>query len=134
MEGKAHPSGVFLPDMVMANSGLNYIRSCMGDHLAHLHDIAGGLVTTMPTEADWNNPQLRGYIEEGLAGSANFTTEERLKVISLVQDLAASRLTGSMLGFTVNAAGSPVTNKIAVQRMYDIDKRIQTAKAIAGLT
>ena len=74
------------------------------------------------------------YNKDGLAGGANFTTEELLKVISLVQDLAASRLTGSMLGFTVNAAGSPVTNKIAVQRMYDIDKRINTAKEIAGLT
>jgi len=134
VEGKKHPSGVYLPSAVIANSGLNYIRSHVGTHLSYIHDIAGGLVSTMPTEADWNHPELRKYIEAGLKGSANFTTEERLRVMNLVQDLAASRLTGTILGFTINAAGSPVTNKIVVQRMYDLEKRIKIAKEIARIT
>jgi 4-hydroxybutyryl-CoA dehydratase/vinylacetyl-CoA-Delta-isomerase len=134
VNGSVHPSGVYLPDPAIANSGLNYIRSCLAGHLAHIHDIAGGLVATMPTEADWNNPALRPYIDEGLRGNARYTTEERLRVMSLAQDLAASRLTGTLMAFTINAAGSPVTNKIAIQHLYDLDKRIQVAKEIAGIS
>lgn len=131
--GKIHSSGVFLPDAAIANSGLGYIRSRLADHLAHIHDIAGGLIVTMPTEADWNNPDLRPYIEEGLRGSEAYTTEERLRVMNLAQDLAASRLTGTLLGFTINAAGSPFTNKIVVRNTYDLRKRIKVAKEIAGI-
>jgi len=134
LEGKIHGSGVFLPDAPIANSGLNYIRSRMGVHLGYIHDIAGGLISTMPTEADWNHPELRGYIERGLRGSPGYTTEERLRVMNLAQDLAASRLTGTLLGFTMNAAGSPVTNGIVVRNLYDLKKRIQIAKEIAGLS
>ncbi len=134
VEGNGHPSGVFLPDALISNSGLNHIRSRIGVHLANLHDIAGGLIVTMPTEADWDNPELRKYIEVSLKGSSDFTTEERLRVMNLAQDLAASRLTGTILGFTINAAGSPVTNSIVVQRMYDLEKRMQLAKEIAGIS
>jgi 4-hydroxybutyryl-CoA dehydratase/vinylacetyl-CoA-Delta-isomerase len=133
-EGKQHPSGVFLPDAVIANSGLSYIRSLMPNHLAHLHDIAGGLISTMPTEADWENPELREYIEEGLRGSSDFSTEDRLRVMNLAQDLAASRLTGTLLGFTINAAGSPDTNKIITRRLYDLEGAKEIAGEIAGIS
>jgi 4-hydroxybutyryl-CoA dehydratase/vinylacetyl-CoA-Delta-isomerase len=122
-----------MPDPVIANAGLSHIRSQLGNHLSDVHDIAGGAIVTMPTEADWNNPELRPYIEEGFRANEKYTTEERLRVMNLAQDLAASRLTGSLLGFTINAAGSPVTNRIVVRNMYDLDKRIQVAKEIAGI-
>ena len=131
--GKKHPSGVFMPDPVIANSGLSHIRSRLAHHIAHIHDIAGGLIVTMPTEADWKNPELKPYLEESLRANENYTTEDRLRVMNLAQDLAASRLTGTLLGFTINAAGSPVTNKIVVRNMYDLDKRILLAKEIAGI-
>ena len=133
MEGREHPSGVFLPDPVIANSGLAHIRSLLAPHLAHIHDIAGGLITTMPTEADWQNPDLRPYIQETLSGNSTYSVEERLKVLNLAQDLAASRLTGSLLGFTINAAGSPETNKVLVRSMYDLEDKIQVAREIAGI-
>ena len=133
MEGGLHPSGVFMPDPVIANSGLNHIRSLLAPHLAHIHDIAGGLIVTMPTEADWKNPELRGYIEEALAGNATYTVEERLKAMNLAQDLAASRLTGTLLGFTINAAGSPTTNEVVVRSLYDLEDKVRIAKEIAGI-
>ncbi len=128
-----HPSGVWLPDPLIVNSGLKTIRSTIGKHLEHLHDIAGGLVVTMPTEEDWNNPALRPYIDKALRGNAQYSTEERLRALNLVQDLAASRTTGTLLGFTINAAGSPVTNQVVVRRLYDLEKRIKHAKQIASI-
>jgi 4-hydroxybutyryl-CoA dehydratase/vinylacetyl-CoA-Delta-isomerase len=132
-DGKKHKSGVYLPDAVIANAGLSHIRSCLPEHLAVIHDIAGGLITTMPTEADFKNPSLRRYIDDALRGSNDYTTEERLRVMNLAQDLAASRLTGTLLGFTINAAGSPETNKIVVRGLYDVERAKEIAKKIAGI-
>ena len=42
-------------------------------------------------------------------------------------------LTGTLLGFTINAAGSPETNKIVVRGAYDLKKRVEIAKEISGL-
>ncbi len=131
--GKTHESGVYLPDAAIANSGLSYIRSRLSEHLAHIHDIGGGLVATMPTQADWDNPQLKPYIDTALAGGADYTTEERLRAMNLAQDLAASRLTGTLLGFTINAAGSPVTNRIVVRNLYDLAGAKAIACEIAGI-
>ena len=134
VEGQIHPSGVFMPNASIANCGLNHIRSTLGDHLAALQDIGGGLVTTMPTEADWQNPALRPYIERHLAAGPGYSTEDRLRALNLCQDLAASRLTGTILGFTVNAAGSPETNRLVARVMYDLESRINMAKDLAGIT
>ena len=133
MQGTNHPSGVYIADALIANAGLNHIRNRLGHHLATLHDFAGGLMVTMPTEADWNNPELRPHIESALKGASKYTTEQRLRAMNLAQDLAASRMTGSLLGFTINAAGSPATNKIVAEKFYDLETRINTAKEIAGI-
>jgi len=128
-----HPSGVCFPDALTANAGLHTIRSTIGKHIEILHDIAGGLIVTMPTEADWDNLQLREYLEPALRGNPAYTTEERLRAIQLVQDLASSRLTGILLGYTINAAGSPETNKVVIRTLYDLEKRIAQAKEIASI-
>jgi 4-hydroxybutyryl-CoA dehydratase/vinylacetyl-CoA-Delta-isomerase len=130
---RRHPSGVWLPDPLIANAGLSTVRSEIGTHLEYLHDIAGGLVATMPTEADWNNPKLRGQIDRALRGNPKYTTEERLRALHLVQDLAASRTTGTLLAFTVNAAGSPATNEVVIRRLYDLQKQVGYAREIAGI-
>ena len=72
-------------------------------------------------------------MEEALPGNSKYTVEERLKVMGLAQDLAASRLTGTLLGFTINAAGGPATNKVVVQGLYDLVEKVQIAKEIAGI-
>jgi 4-hydroxybutyryl-CoA dehydratase/vinylacetyl-CoA-Delta-isomerase len=77
---------------------------------------------------------LQGCLSMIIPADSDLATEERLRVMNLAQDLAASRLTGTILGFTINAAGSPVTNRIVVQRIYDLEKRIQLAKEIAGIS
>ena len=133
VNARQHPSGIWLPDPLIVNSGLNTIRSTIGKHLEYLHDIAGGLVATMPTEEDWENPELRKYMERALRGNRRYTTEQRLRVLHLVQDLAASRTTGAILGFTVNAAGSPATNQVVVRKMYDLQRQVRNAGRIASV-
>ena len=133
VDGYQHPSGVWIPNALVANSGLNYIRSQAGNHIATLHDISGGIIVTMPTELDYKNPITKEYMDTYLHGSNNFTTEERLRVLHLAQEVCASQFTGYYLGWAINAAGSPMTNEIFVRALYDLDKRIKVAKSYAKI-
>ena len=131
--GSHHPSGVFIPSTITANAGLNYIKGLAGEHIQTLHDIAGGIIVTMPTESDYDNPKLKEWMDTFLSGSEKYTTEERLRALYLAQEIAATKFTGYFLGWSINASGSPMTGDVFVRSLYDLQKRIDIAKEWAGI-
>ena len=133
VDGKHHPSGIYIPSNLTANAGLNYIKNQSGEHIQLLHDIAGGIIVTMPTEADYQNPKLKPILETYLAGSDKYNAEERIRALFLAQEVAASKFTGYFLGWAVNASGSPRTGEIVVWSEYDLQKRVDTAKKWAKI-
>ena len=98
-------------------------------------------MVTMPTEADWNNPELRTYIEEALPGNAKYTVEERLKVMSLAQDLAASRMTGTLGRNGTTESGNGMIDSIRPtisvmttgrRRLSDVSMTVMPARGCVG--
>ncbi len=96
--------------------------------------MAGGIIVTMPTEADFRNPETREWLDTYLAGSEKYSTEDRLRVLYLAQEIASSNFTGYFLGWAINAAGSPITGEIAVRELYDLQKRVDIAKKWANVS
>ena len=131
--GSRHPSGVYIPSTIIANAGLNYIKGLAGEHIQTLHDIAGGIIVTMPEESDYGNPKLKEWIDTYLVGTEKYTTEERLRVLYLAQEIAATSFTGYFLGWAINASGSPMTGDVFVRSLYDLQKRTDIAKKWAGI-
>lgn len=131
--GKRHPSGVFMPDPLKVNAGLNYIKDLTGEHIQMLHDIAGGMIVTMPTEKDYRDPRLKKLLDFTLAGNPKYTTEERMRALYLCRELAATEFTGYYMGWGVNASGSPYTGQILVRSLYDFDYRMGIAREWAGI-
>jgi len=133
-EGEVHPSGIFIPSTTIVNAGLNTIKNVAGEQIQLLHDIGGGILVTMPTEDDYRNPEIKRWMNEFLSGKEGYSTEERLRVLYLAQELAGSKLTGNFLGWAVNASGSPITGEILTREHYDLEKRVGIAKRWAGLS
>lgn len=131
--GKPHASGIWLPNAAVANAGLYDTRLRFPESLGSLYDIAGGIAVTMPTEADYDNPATSGYIERYLKGKADVPTEQRLRALELIQDLAASRLTGWLLGSALCAAGTPQTNRVELYRQYDLEAAKKLARLLAKI-
>ena len=82
-------------DLVVPNHMYaNIAKFTFAENLHHamklIQDISGGIPATVPAYKDWNNPEIRPYIEKYLAGSATATTEDRLKASRLVKDYCAS--------------------------------------------
>ncbi|MDD5533012.1 MAG: 4-hydroxyphenylacetate 3-hydroxylase C-terminal domain-containing protein, partial [Syntrophales bacterium] len=98
-----------------------------------LHDIAGGIICTMPVEADYRNPVTKEWMDSYLFGNAKYTAEERLRALYLAQEIGSSKFTGYFIGWGVNAAGSPAACEIFVRNHYDLKTSVKVAKEWAKI-
>lgn len=129
-----HPSGIPIPDISISNAGLYHSRLRFVEFLGTLQEIAGGVVTTMPAETEYKNPEIRHYIDKYFKGRNDISTEDRLKLLYFIQDLTASRFGGYVVASAICAGGTPETNRVEVQRNYDLLEKINNIKAICNIT
>ncbi len=111
--------GSYIPNSIYANVG----RCLTGEAVFHeqevLCNIAGGLPATFPAELDFTNPD----------------TADLLKIKFWYQfiDFTTSHSGGSMNYGAYHGGGSPIMEQIAITTQYDIKKRKNNVRKIAGL-
>ena len=79
--------GTAVPDPVKTNAGKNFAGIKFYEALRAVHDIAGGLVVTMPGEADYHSPVTQPYLEKYFKGAKGIPTLDRLKLFKFIRDL-----------------------------------------------
>lgn len=129
LKGKEEPvgSGVYMPDEVFGNVSKINIADGFWQLMALAGDIAGGLVVTMPSLKDLENPETKHYIEKYLRAEA--PAEKRMKITKVLQNWTA----GLHGPGTWHGAGSPQTQKVSLYRAVDLEKKVKIAAEIAGL-
>ncbi len=75
MKGEKTPSGTFLPDRIFSNVGRFYAGKQFHHECEIIHDIAGGLATTMPEDEDLLDPEIWTFMEKYLKGKADVPAE-----------------------------------------------------------
>jgi 4-hydroxybutyryl-CoA dehydratase / vinylacetyl-CoA-Delta-isomerase len=132
-EGKRTPSGTYAIDILLANiTKLNVTR--FPYEIARLaQDIAGGLLVTMPSEADFNHPEIGPLLEKYLVGSDEFPTERRQRLLRLIENLTLGAGGVGYLVESMHGAGSPMAQRIMLARLADMDTKEACALKIAGL-
>jgi 4-hydroxybutyryl-CoA dehydratase/vinylacetyl-CoA-Delta-isomerase len=128
-----HPSGIPIPDISIANAGLYHTRLRFVEFMGVLQEIAGGIVTTMPLETEYLNEATRGFMEKYLKGRGDVPTEDRLKALYLIQELTASHFSGYLMSSTLCAGGTPETNRVEVFRNYNLEEKVEYAKALCKI-
>jgi aromatic ring hydroxylase len=132
-KAKAHPSGIYFVDPLMANVGKYYASHDQGNEWIILQDIAGGIVVTAPTARDWENPVERKYIEKYYKAAPHIDTETRLRAIKLVEDFTVGSFAGWSMGIGLNGGGSPIAEKIEAMRRYDVRGMMKWARFHANI-
>ena len=104
-----------------------------GEIYGYLHDICGGILVTLPGEADFLNPETKVLMEKYLKGRDGVPVDHRFRASKLVEDLVASVFSGWLMGSAINAAGSPAAERIELFRNYPLDDSKEIAKKAAGI-
>jgi aromatic ring hydroxylase len=126
-------TGIAIPNPLYTNIGKLYSNANFSNIIKNIVDITGGIISTLPSSEDFNNPEERIYIEKYLKANPMFTGEERFKVLKLARELAGGPFTGYMLGWMIHAEGSVAASKIALSREYDFSKAEELAASLIGL-
>lgn len=132
-EGDATASGTFLIDPMLANAcKLNVTR--FPYEIARLaQDIAGGLLATLPSEQDLTNPEIGPHLMKYLRGVDQYTTEERCRMLRLVENLTLGPGAAAYLTESMHGAGSPQAQRIMLSRLADLEEKMRLARRLAGI-
>ncbi len=131
--GERTAAGNFQVNLLLANvCKLNVTR--FPYELARLAtDVAGGLLGTMPSAADLEDPVAGPYIRKYLAANPEFETVDRMKVLRLIENLTAGAGAVGYLIESMHGAGPPTAQRIMIGRQAGVDMKIAKVKCILGI-
>jgi 4-hydroxybutyryl-CoA dehydratase/vinylacetyl-CoA-Delta-isomerase len=96
-------------------------------------DVAGGLLGTMPSARDMDDPVIGPYIKKYLATVKGVGVVDRMKVLRLIENIVAGAGTVAYLIESVHGAGSPMAQRIMISRQGEIDSKINLAKRLLNI-
>ena len=132
-EGKATKAGNYLIDLLLANVCKQNVTRFPYEIARLAEDIAGGLMVTAPSEKDLRDPKLGAYIEKYLKGVDKVSTENRLRILRLIENLTLGTAAVGYRTESMHGAGSPQAQRIMIQRQGNIGMKKKLAKAIAKI-
>ena len=126
------PDGMLHPNTLGINCTKYYYATNFHQMVKQLHDVAGGLVITLPEEADLRHPEAGAYLRKYLAAKPDTDIEQRMRVFTLIRDMTADALGGWYLVTALQAGGGLKAQRIMMARTYDMAKARQEALRAAG--
>lgn len=131
--GKSTAAGNFQVNLLLANvCKLNVTR--FPYELSRLAtDIAGGLIGTMPSAADFEDPVAGPYIRKYLAANPEYETIDRMKVLRLIENLVAGAGSVGYLIESMHGAGPPTAQRIMIGRQANIEDKIKGIKGLLNI-
>jgi len=132
-EGHKTPAGNYMNDFLLANVCKLNVARITNQIGQFALDIAGGILTTMPSEKDLRSPEIGKYLEKYLRGVSNVPAEDRMRVLRLVENLMFGGGAGGYIVESIHGAGSPEAQKTMIPRESNLSHKITLAKCIAGI-
>jgi aromatic ring hydroxylase len=125
--------GIAIPNPVTANVAKYFYANNYNNVVKIVEDISGGILTTAPTYADWQNEETGKFLEKYLGGKADTTAEARLRV---AQALRHYPCLGTELDVNnIHAEGSLMAARMTMygEARKDLQLYKQLGECLAGV-
>ena len=140
-EGCPTKAGNYQIDLLLANVCKQNITRFPYEIGRLAEDIAGGLMVTMPSEADFKSETVVGSNGETIGdicnkyfvGSEKASAEERERLLRLLENVCLGTAAVGYRTESMHGAGSPQAQRIMISRQGNIQGKKQLAKDIAGI-
>src|SRR6059036_1303744 len=96
-------------------------------------DIAGGLMVTMPSEKEFRSPETGPLLEKYLKGRKGVSTENRMRILRLIENMTLGRNAVGYLTESMHGAGSPQAQRIQIARQMQLEYKKKAAKKLANV-
>lgn len=126
-------SGVWQADDMLSNVCKHHVTRFPHEISRLAQDLAGGLVATMPSLADLDHPEIGALLCKYLKAQPDIPTEDRLRILRLIENLTMGRNAVGYLTESLHGAGSPQAQRIQISRGMEVDFKKRLAKVLAGI-
>jgi 4-hydroxybutyryl-CoA dehydratase/vinylacetyl-CoA-Delta-isomerase len=126
-------SGVYKCDDMIANVCKHHVTK-MPYELARLaQDLAGGLMVTAPSQQDFEHEEIGPLLQKFLKGREGASTEDRLRILRLIENMTLGRNAVGYLTESMHGAGSPQAQRVQIARQSQLEYKKNLAKKLAGV-
>lgn len=126
-------AGNFENDGMLANVCKHHVTRFPFELGRLAQDLAGGLVATLPSQAEMEHETLGPLLEKYLKGKADVPTEHRVRVLRLIENMTMGRNAVGYLTESLHGAGSPQAQRVQIARAANFDDKKALAKRLAGI-
>jgi len=130
VEAESTPSGIYMVDPVLSNTSKLYEGKELAEVIRMMIEIAGGMVADIPSDKDFENPEIGPLLHKYLKGAEGVSTEDRVRLFRLIEKLAFE---SRDIVSNIHGAGSPETHRMTILRNADIESKKKWAKKLAGI-
>ena len=131
--GAPAAGGGYMVDILLANVCKMHVTRCPFEIARLAQDIAGGLMVTMPSGKDFENPLIARYLEKYLKAGKGVPTIDRIKVLKFIENMTTGCGAAAYLTESIHGAGSPQAQRIMIARHSRLSDKVRLVKRIAGL-
>ena len=132
-EGHPTESGNYMIDLLLANVCKQNVTRFPYEIVRLAEDIAGGLMVTAPGEADFRDEKLGPVIDKYLRGVSTVSTENRLRILRLIENLSLGTAAVGYRTESMHGAGSPQAQRIMIARQGNLAMKKELAKNLAHI-
>jgi len=123
------PAGNWLVDPLLANTVKQNVTRFVYQVARLAHDIGGGILSTLPSDADFESDEVGGLLKKYFAGKAGSSTDDKRKLIRYIEGMTSV----STLVEALHGAGSPQAQRIVMLRQARLEEKAKLARKVIGL-
>jgi 4-hydroxybutyryl-CoA dehydratase / vinylacetyl-CoA-Delta-isomerase len=132
-ESKPTAAGNYQNDEMLANVCKHQVTRYPFELAKMAQDLAGGLVGTLPSEKDFDHPELGPKLRKYLKTVDGVSVDDRRRVLRLIENMTMGRNAVGYLTESLHGAGSPQAQRIQIARLMDVEGKKALAARLAGV-
>lgn len=132
-EGRKTAAGNYLIDLLLANVCKQNVTRFPYEIARLAQDLAGGFFVTMPSEKDFNNPEIGPLVKKYSTSRSDIPVEHRQRMLRLIENLTMGCAAVGYLTESMHGAGSPQAQRIMIARLVDMEHRKDLAEKLCGV-
>ena len=129
---KPTDAGNYEPDVMLANVCKHHVTRFPYEIARLAQDLAGGAMVTMPSDDDFNHPEIGEKLTKYMANKPGVDVKERRRVLRLVENLTMGRNAVGYLTESMHGAGSPAAQRVVIQKLAKMEEKRGFARRLAG--
>ncbi|MBD3197001.1 MAG: 4-hydroxybutyryl-CoA dehydratase [Candidatus Lokiarchaeota archaeon] len=132
-QGFQREAGNYEINMLLANVCKQNVTRFPYEICRLAEDIAGGLICTLPSEADLDSKEVGDLLKKYLKTCEDIPVKDRYKLLRFIENLTMGVSSVSYRTESMHGAGSPQAQRIMISRQMDIDQKKKLVKDLLDL-